>query len=77
MEKRRMTVMEVLIVRQSIKEITTKLVDLQNLPDSGGKLEDLGLGFVDVNRTINLLDDYDKVLSEALNTAEVEWPPKV
>jgi len=77
MEKRRMTVMEVLIVRQSIKEITTKLVDLQKLPDSGGKLEDLGLGFVDVNRTINLLDDYDKVLSEALNTAEVEWPPKV
>ena len=60
-------------IRQSINQ----LVALQSKPDAPQLLEKLGMTIVDVNRTINLLGEYDRILEHVLRKTNVEWPPNL
>ena len=69
------SITSILMDCEAITQTINKLVELQRLPSAGQYLDSLGLTFVDINRTINLLSDYDKILEALLKTSRVDWPP--
>ena len=71
------SVTSLLVASEGIQQSINKLVELQRLANAPQLLEKLGLTLVDVNRTINLLGEYDKVIEHVLKKTNAEWPPNL
>lgn len=67
----------IMMASETVTRSINLLVELQKKPNAGELLDKLGLTFVDVNRMINVLDEYDKVLDHVLKTSHIEWPPNL
>lgn len=66
-----------MMTSEGINRSINQLVALQTKPNAPQLLEKLGMSIVDVNRTINLLGEYDKVIEHVLRITNAEWPPDV